>query len=121
MTAPRRPTAVANASTTRRENRSIITAKYTHPEVVHKEVMSDAHVVFGCVAVNYRCNTWGGSTAATAWLGVGRPRRRRTADRPCSRSTFATVFSLHGTPRACNARVSRGLPYTRRVCAKVAR
>src|SRR5437773_1768547 len=78
--------------TTRRENRSRMTTRYSQPSRVQRYVMSDTQAVFGAATVKCRSRTLGDTGWSCVWSVVGWKRRFSRARRPCSLAKKAVAF-----------------------------
>src|SRR5205807_6072810 len=68
--------------TTRRENRSRITARYSQPSAVSTALVSVTHLLLGADAANSRLRRLGAKRARGSLFVVGLRDRLRPADKP---------------------------------------
>src|SRR6266568_7284741 len=90
--------------TTRRENRSSTTARYSHPSAVQMYVVSATHLVLGSAALKSRWSRLGATCAPGSLCVVTVRCRGRRAKSPCSRIRRATRLRAQGMPCAWSSR-----------------
>src|SRR5262249_20821142 len=97
--------------TTRRENRSKITARYNQPSDVSTAVQSVTHLVLGASAVKSRLRILGAKRAdASLLVLIGRALRLGCADSPRACIKRTTRLRPQCMPRVLSTAWIRGLP-----------
>jgi len=96
--------------TTRRESRSITTARHSQPSSVQRYVMSPTYFWLGPVAEKSCCNRCGATGGLCREFVVALNFFAALARRPCRRRLSAMVFRSCRYPASARSRTSLGAP-----------